>query len=351
MTNMIRPFWGEKEKAYWKQYWEKMSVTVLVCQRKTLDITRLCMESLLRWYPDIPVLIVDGDSQDESTTYCKMLVAKYENVTLWERVNNLGGKHSSHGETMHDAIAQHIKTDYVLLLDSDTIIERGGFIEQMVNDMRDADLPPTIKPMAIGTIMEVSYDNEACGAAEVESDMMRYAHPSCSLYDVKRYLECGEPFCNHGAPCYRTMRYCWDWDIPVLDFPVENYVSHLSGSSWTEPRTVWDNDHEVIARPFFSTVLNPDLKDNDIQQMFLSDEAVGSKVVCHDNGVPVTITNMLYSQRFKVLGEYVIIGTPEWKHLEEIKSEIIKAGMPNEYHSLAAKFIRRQHWQRNYAIS
>ena len=59
---MIRPTWDFGD--FHRNEWVKKDITVIVCERDTADITRLCLESLLRFYPDIPILIIDGGSID-----------------------------------------------------------------------------------------------------------------------------------------------------------------------------------------------------------------------------------------------------------------------------------------------
>ncbi len=335
---MIRPFFTHPKTPLLDQ------VTALICQRKTVEVTKLCLTSLLKWYPTLPILVVDGDSQDESTQWLLQMERLHPNVTVWNRVNNLGGRDSSHGETMHEAIEKHINTPYVLLLDSDTIIDRGGFIEPMVQQMR-----MSAEAMAIGTIMHVSYANDACGPVQNEADKLEYAHPSCSLYDVRIYLDCGEHFCNHGAPCYRTMKFCRDWDIPVLWFPVEDYVSHLSGHSWQDVVTMWSHDHDVIVRPLFTVFNQPHIVDNCVQNLTVVGEGIERDIVFFDHPqTPMKVKSKYFDMRFQVIGEYVMMkeGMVTQEDIDQAKSAVaINLG----YNPTQFELYDRKHWQRHIA--
>src|ERR1017187_361356 len=312
-VSMIRAVWNHRQ--YFLDQWRSKDITVLITQRKTKDITQLCVESLLRYYPDVPILLVDGDSKDDSTLYCRWMAVKHPNITLWERPVHVDAKHSSHGETMDAAMMHHITTKYVLLLDSDTITERGGWIEPMLEQMSLQQL------FAIGSLMLMSRKEQAILWATEESDTLRYAHPSCSLLDREKYLEIRETFTNwhdgqkirnafgdHGSPLVWTMMGAEQIGYKVEYFPVDRYVSHLSGASWCEPKTIWPDDHGVLKRPFVTFIGNAPLEmtgeiNNDYDFVDYGD-MLENHVVVHGQS-PVHVANSFYEIRFKVNGEYV----------------------------------------------
>lgn len=352
-TPMVRPYWTKQQEDFHKQEWANYDITVLICQRKTADLIKLCLGSLLRFYPDIPVLVVDGDSRDESSAWLELQAALHSNVKVWNRHNNLGGKHSSHGDTLHDAIFEKITTTYVLMLDSDTIVERGGWIKEMLFDMKAR---PEV--FALGTLMLVSKSNEGCGAPKDENDVLRYGHPSCCLIQRNYYigLSTDSPFLNHGAPCYKTMIAADDNGYYVDYWPVENYVSHLSGSSWTEPRTVWNNDHNVMVRPMFTFIRDyfDEIGHPEIQQVETLNISLecSDTVILHDDLKTVKITNADYYQRFYVMGEYVCVRPlPESvDNVYDIMRKIIAAGLPDVIEIDRNTYYRRHYWQRHIAI-
>src|SRR5574343_402935 len=130
---MVRAFWNEAE--YHRQLWKEKDITVLITQSKTLDITKLTLESLLNFYPDIPIFVVNNSPVDPSGDYLRYKQALLPNVKVWDREGI-----NSHGTSMDEAIRNHITTKYILTLDSDIIIERGGWVEMMLDQMREEEL-------------------------------------------------------------------------------------------------------------------------------------------------------------------------------------------------------------------
>lgn len=332
VTRMDRPFWTEPENERIKD------VTVLICQNHTPDLIRLCIESLLTFYPTINIFVVNSTEEDESTTYLRYKEVRHENIKVWAREGD-----NSHGGSMHDAIVDHITSKYVLTLDSDTITKRGGWIELMVDKIID-------NVFAIGTLNLTTRSNDAVGNPINDEDILKYAHPSCSIYDRDIYLTlsadreivsdandvmCRPQFCNHGSPCWSMMKAAEIKGYEVLGFPIENYVMHLSGASYTEPRTVWDNDFGVFVRPFVTFITNGFYvwqTDSDFDIVQLSDPKIGDFVSFNkdsSNVLPLKVNNRLFKNRLRITGDYVCVipddtTTMPISLVEELRQEIIK---------------------------
>ena len=337
-TGMVRSFWGGGEK-------KLQNVTAIICQGKQKELTQLCLESLLSFYPDLPVFVVNGSPEDfQSTYYLRYMSYKYENVTVWDR-----GGLNSHGEMMHDAMTK-VSTDYVLLLDNDIIVERGGFIEGMLEQMNDC--------YATGTLMIVTRENEACGTPKDEADILRYAHPSCSMYNRKMYFDFPK-FKNHGAPCVFNMIGAEHKGLKIGSYPIDQYVSHLSGASWCIPPTIWADDHGVKLRPFFTFIMSNQRQFEQLKHQSDHDfdivtwgNSILKDVIIHDGKPVKNVDNHLYDLRFKVIGEYVI---PLNENLVEIyfefvrvaKQHIIDAKLPDQMEVSGLRIIKRSHWQYN----
>ena len=133
-------------------------------------------------------------------------------------------------------------------MDNDNAIHRGGFIEGMMDQLKDPNM------LATGATMIVSRVNEACGAPHDENDILRYAHPSCAIIKKSMYLDLPQ-FVNHGAPCCYTMIAAEKKGYSIGSYPIKDYLCHLSGASWCNPRPVWYNDHDVFTRPFVTFVI------------------------------------------------------------------------------------------------
>lgn len=345
-VDLVRPFWNHEE--YHNSLWAKRNITVLICQRQTKHSTRLCLDSLLNFYTDIPVLVVDGDSQDDSLLYLKIKSSLYPNVKLWERTGR-----NSHGETMDDAINKFIKTKYVMLMDSDTIVMRGGWIEEMLHQFEVND-----NLYATGTRMLVTRKGEACGAPEDESDVLMYAHPSLSIYDVEKYKLLTK-FVDHGAACCHNNVDSELHGYEIGYYPIDKYVAHLSGASWCVPRTIWSFDNNVFSRPLvtfiplsyiddFESLSKQDYKNFDV---VLTGNVLEENLVIHGEE-PFTLRNAWYEVRFNVFGEYVCVLNGEFiekNFVRMVAEEIIKEPRDNFFVG-NIQLIKRKIWQQTIAL-
>jgi len=342
-TPLIRPEWDYKEQHL--QQWKNRSVTIVMAERDVADVTKICLESILRFYPDIPIVIVDGGSEDDSLQYVRYLSTDRPNVTLWER----GGR-NGHGDMLNEGIRNYVETKYVLIMDNDTIVHRGGWIEQMLTIMEVEDI------YALGSLMLVTYKGDGCGDPADESDVLRYTHPSCAMIRREQYLQL-PPFVEHGAPLVHNMKAAQKMGLRIEYFPVEEYVTHLSGASWTNPyRTIWKDDNDVFVRPFFTFIarnVNALLAlqgqgDKDFE-ILLAGTRGGGQFYMFNIGQK-DVGNDLFPLRFRVHGHYICELTnvtyllDPW-HIRNMKNNLIGAMLPEEAEINGMKLIKRKLWQ------
>ena len=346
-TDLVRPYWDSKKLH--QDRWKKKDITVLICQRRNLDVIRLCVQSLLRFYPDIPIIIYDGNSNDASLDWAKYMAAKHDNITVAEWGTGDPDQLTPHGEMMHKAMSELIKTKYTLAMDSDTITHRGGWIEAMLEKMAlDSNI------YAVGTLMLVTKSGEACGDPKGDWDILRYAHPSCSIYDNEKYAEL-RPMTNHGAPCAYNMISAEVKGYAVAYYPIEEYVSHLCGSSWQKIGTVWTQDYGVQAQPFISFVhdinypadlSNQTDKDFDcIHPALAVNKEVG---LYHVENFRKLVKGRNYLVRFNIAGDYVCAIGSEVLNPEFVKTArklITDNGYPKEAVLWGYRLVRRDYWQ------
>lgn len=348
VTPLIRPEWDFEE--FHIQEWRKKDVTIVMAERDTANVTKLCLESLFRFYPDIPVVIVDGGSQDDSINYVRFLQASKQNVCLWERFGRNG-----HGDMLNEGIRNYVETKYALIMDNDCIVRRGGWIEEMLQIMNTTDI------YALGSLMLVTYQGDGCGDPADESDVLRYTHPSCSMIRLSEYLQLA-PFVEHGAPLVHNMKEAQDKGKRIEYFPVEKYVMHLSGASWTNPyRTMWRDDFDVNLRPFITFIVRDTSNLIVLQRQADKDFDIvlagtrGTDLIHIFNSGQKNVDNDLYPLRFKVQGEYVCelnlvsYGLDDY-HVTNMKSKLIAAGLPDEIEINGMKIIKRKLWQSREAI-
>jgi hypothetical protein len=192
-------------------------VTIIVVGYNTLEMTRRCLESLVVFYPNAHMVLVDNGSNDGSAQYVS-LVAQVRHGTAILNSINIG-----HGPAMHQAL-KYCKTKYALTLDSDSVILKGGWIERMLDVMLHDD-----KIYAIGTLLHVD------AAGDVHPTGYEYIHPARMLMDIDKY-KLLTPFNAHGAPCVMNMRDAVKAGYilaQLIDLTVDGdeFVQHLRGGT------------------------------------------------------------------------------------------------------------------------
>ena len=83
---------------------------------------------------------------------------------------------------------------------------------------------------------------------------------------------------------------------------------HLSGASWTDPRTVWEHDFGVHLRPLitFISTANITQPDNDYD-VIRPGAVVKGKYRLHVRPEPDNVNNNIFGIRFNVTGDYVCV--------------------------------------------
>ena len=198
-------------------------VTAVVVNYQTRELTRRAVETLLTHYPRLELIVIDNGSRDVSTTYVRELEDTIENVTTI-----LNTRNRYHGPALDQGI-RAAATDFVLTLDSDCEVRRGGFLEAMLPAFADPDV------YALG---ELRYKNRfgythsyGESARPKQSNRIPYIHPYAMLLRRRSYLEL-HPFVHHGAPCLKNMRDAQRHGLVVADFRIADYVHHyLRGTS------------------------------------------------------------------------------------------------------------------------
>ncbi len=218
-------------------------VTAIIINHKTLFLVQQAYQSLTSWY-DLPVVVVDNGSQDAATD------AWVRSVGGMLLPDNIG-----HGPALHRSI-QTLTTPYVLTLDSDCVVNRGGWLEQMLAYFHNPQL------YAIGWLRWVDRFTGVPLEWHLDSPppdrFILYVHPAVGLYSRDWYNRLATPFSHHGAPALANMLAAEQQHAQLLAFPVFDYVTHLVagtrrlyGGHWdgTTPHTqhAWSaDDHYPI---------------------------------------------------------------------------------------------------------
>ncbi len=190
------------------------SVTTLVVNYKTPDLTKKCVESFISYYPTVKLILIDNGSQDDSTSYIRHVAGDFPNVTS---LLNSGNRY--HGPAMDQGIHQSA-TRYVFTLDSDCEILEGGFLEQLLAFFKSPNMYAAGRLVYINRYgFEVEKTNRR--------HLIKYIHPYAMLLDKTKYLHLS-PFIHHGSPCIKNMRDAENAGYKVQHFPLDNYVFHKS---------------------------------------------------------------------------------------------------------------------------
>jgi GT2 family glycosyltransferase len=121
-----------------------VSVEVLIVSYNTRDITASCIESLRRWAPStaehtVSIAVIDNDSHDGSA---ELIAERFPEVRLLRSSENLGfGK-------ANNRLAQTSTADYLLLLNSDTLLVEellGPLLAQLTADPVRAIVGPRLE--------------------------------------------------------------------------------------------------------------------------------------------------------------------------------------------------------------
>lgn len=157
-------------------------VTALTVNYNTPDLLERLLISFRQFY-DNPYLVIDGSDK-----------LNYRKIKSYEKKFNVRIIHFPfnihHGPGISYGIKQ-ITTDRILLLDSDIIVMKQGFLE-------DLDRKLTKTAYGIGDIQIVNNRGMNVAAG------IKYLHPACALINRKIVLKYSLPIL-HGAPMIKAM--------------------------------------------------------------------------------------------------------------------------------------------------
>ncbi len=188
------------------------SVTAVIINYQTPDLTGRAVASLRRWYPELPLLLVDNGSADDSPSILRALVVSSAGLTTL--ICNARNVH--HGPAMDQAM-RRLSTDEVFFLDSDCVIVRGGILE-LLREALHADE----RTYAAGK--RICMNSRGFDVAP-GPQAHPYIRPICMLIRRPPYLLL-PPFRRHGAPCLENMRAATGAGFLLAHVPVDDYVVH-----------------------------------------------------------------------------------------------------------------------------
>jgi glycosyltransferase involved in cell wall biosynthesis len=193
-------------------------ITTIVVSFNTEHLLRDCLTTFNQFYPDVPLIVVDNASQDGSAQFAQEFAAEREKTTVVVNETNRG-----HGPAMHQAIIQ-TETPYFFTLDTDCIVNLGGFLQAMLTQLKASDLYATgwlrwVNRTGVATRKQVVSE-------EAKKSLTPYIHPCAALFDRQKYLTL-PPFSHTGSPCTTNFWEARARGYRVEAFPIFEYVTHL----------------------------------------------------------------------------------------------------------------------------
>jgi hypothetical protein len=186
------------------------SVTAVIINFQTPDLTHRAVTSFRHFYPSIPLLIIDNGSAHQSRDLLHQLDPDGPTELLLNPTN------LHHGPAMDQAL-HRITTEFTLFLDSDCEVIGGGFVERMsaalLHDDRNYVAGKRIFMNARGFDVDKS-----AGAYP-------YIRPICMMVKRALYLQL-PPFEKHGAPCLANMIAATERGLELVHIPIDEYVRH-----------------------------------------------------------------------------------------------------------------------------
>lgn len=211
-------------------------ITTIIVNYKTPNLLRDCVESFRVHYANAPLLLIDNGSMDESRAYIRQTATSAHTQCL------LNPQNLFHGPAMNQGI-RNCNTPYVFMLDSDCLILKTGFLEQMQNILEQH------KAYAAGRLQyknRFGYDVQSTA-----SGVTPYVDPYAVLLKKSDYLML-PPFAHHGAPCLQNMKKAQQQEVQLVDFPIHQFVKHLGrgtcgrygyGLGWSAAIIGWLHQH------------------------------------------------------------------------------------------------------------
>lgn len=182
-------------------------VSAAVVSYQTPDLTEAAIRSFRRFYPDVKLLMIDNGSKDESPGLLRDLAAELHFETIFLEENRY------HGPAM-DLAMHRLTTPLAFLLDSDTVVQKGGFLEEMEGLAR----PPDV--YGVGKIVHV---DRRGFVAEAGIPVLVSAYMLLKREPYKRL----PPFVHHGLPALKNFEAAHQQGLRLVPFEVNEYVTHL----------------------------------------------------------------------------------------------------------------------------
>lgn len=201
-------------------------ITAIMVAYKTPDLVKVAYESFRKFYPTVPLIIVDNSEEDECTRYIVSLKQTDDHLTIIAPEKNIG-----HGNGLHVGI-QAARTKLCYVFDTDTEMYTDGILEGML-ELVDG------KTYGVGLLVKIDK------RGNLIDDGIDYLTIATAIINKDVYL-CYSPLFEHGAPLLHAMVEIENTDVVLKKFPVRKYVKHFErGTRNRFGIPLWENETQL----------------------------------------------------------------------------------------------------------
>jgi GT2 family glycosyltransferase len=231
-------------------------LTISIINYRTKDLTAKCLDSILKkdWKVKYQIFLVDNNSEDGSVEFFKQKYPKIKLITSKQNLGFAGG---------HNLVLKQLKTEYVLILNSDTEIF-DQVIDKMIEFMdsssevgissckilnKDQSLQPNAGDLPFGAaLINWLFNLESIGVSSpsfhrTEYDYYQTIHPvgwlSGSFMMIRKSVIDKVGFFNERFFMYmEDVEFCYRANKKGFKIFINPLVSikHLSGASSDDPK-------------------------------------------------------------------------------------------------------------------
>lgn len=191
-----------------------MPVTAVIINYRTADLFERAIASLRRFYPRIRLLLIDNGSGDGKSD---LVMAQWKSRQPDQTELLFNTRNLHHGPAI-DLALHHALSPFLLFLDSDCEVLNGGFVQLMLERAAASPLH-----YAIGK--KIWMNHRGFDLPTDTPSAIPYIRPICLLIRRGSYLTLPRAK-HHGAPLLENMREAARRGYLLVDFPVEQYISH-----------------------------------------------------------------------------------------------------------------------------
>ena len=209
-------------------------VTILIPNYKTLDLTKLCLR-LIRKRTDFKkakVIVIDNDSQDESTDYLRSL--KW--IKLIERSAEPDDiPHTSHSRAL-DLGLKEVDTPYVLIIHTDTLVKHEKWLDFLLHHI---EKKPNVAGVGSWKLEQKPWYRRAAKALEEKVQLWWYKLINKKDHNVQ----------GVGKNYYYLRSHCALYRMSYLKQYGLTFSEDQDTAGKVMHRKLIENDHDMIFIP------------------------------------------------------------------------------------------------------